>query len=29
MFRYMDELEAEGRVEQVGTTGRNVLYRAT
>jgi Fic family protein len=26
--RYMDELEAEGRVEQVGTTGRSVLYRA-
>jgi len=28
VVRYMDELEAEGRVEQVGTTGRNVLYRA-
>jgi len=28
VVRYMDELEAEGRVEQVGTTGRGVLYRA-
>lgn len=25
--RYMDELEKEGRVEQVGDTGRGVQYR--
>ncbi|MDP3883259.1 MAG: winged helix-turn-helix transcriptional regulator [Candidatus Staskawiczbacteria bacterium] len=25
--RYMDELEKEGRVEQVGKTGQNVTYR--
>ena len=25
--RYMDELEREGKVEQVGNTGRGVLYR--
>ena len=25
--RYMDDLEREGRVEQVGDTGRNVTYR--
>lgn len=25
--RYMDELEKEGQVEQVGDTGRNVIYR--
>ena len=25
--RYMDELEKEGRVEQVGDTGRGVTYR--
>lgn len=25
--RYMDELEREGKVEQVGNTGRNVMYR--
>jgi len=28
VVRYMDELEAEGKVEQVGVTGRGVLYRA-
>lgn len=28
VVRYMDELEAEGRVEQVGDTGRGVRYRA-
>lgn len=27
VIRYMDELEREGRVEQVGSTGRGVLYR--
>ncbi len=25
--RYMNELESEGRVEQVGKTGRSVIYR--
>lgn len=25
--RYMDELEREGKVEQVGNTGRSVTYR--
>lgn len=25
--RYMEELEKEGLVEQVGSTGRNVVYR--
>lgn len=25
--RYMDELEREGKVEQVGNTGRGVTYR--
>lgn len=25
--RYMDDLEREGKVEQVGETGRNVTYR--
>lgn len=25
--RYMDELEKEGKVEQVGNTGRGVTYR--
>jgi len=25
--RYMEELERQGRVEQVGDTGRNVTYR--
>lgn len=25
--RYMDELEREGKVEQVGNTGRGVAYR--
>ncbi len=27
IVRYMDELEKEGRVAQVGTTGRGVIYR--
>lgn len=27
VIRYMDELEKEGRVEQVGNTGRGVAYR--
>lgn len=27
VVRYMDELEKEGRVEQVGNTGRGVIYR--
>lgn len=27
VIRYMDELEREGKVEQVGNTGRGVLYR--
>lgn len=27
VIRYMDALEKEGRVEQVGNTGRNVMYR--
>lgn len=27
VVRYMDELEKEGKVEQVGPTGRNVTYR--
>lgn len=27
VVRYMDELEREGKAEQVGTTGRNVVYR--
>lgn len=27
IIRYMDELEREGKVEQVGTTGRSVTYR--
>ncbi len=26
VIRYMDELEQEGKVEQVGTTGRSVTY---
>lgn len=25
--RYLDQLEAEGKLEQVGTTGRDVFYR--
>src|SRR3989344_9293783 len=25
--RYLDELEKEGKVEQIGTTGRSVTYR--
>lgn len=28
VVRYMDELEKEGRVEQVGNTGRGVIYKA-
>lgn len=27
VVRYMDELEKEGKVEQVGSTGRGVTYR--
>ena len=27
VVRYMDELEKEGKVEQVGDIGRNVIYR--
>ena len=27
VVNYMDELEEEGRVEQVGETGRSVIYR--
>lgn len=27
VVRYMDELEREGRVKQIGNTGRGVLYR--
>lgn len=27
VIRYMDELEREGKVEQVGNTGRSVTYR--
>ncbi|MDD5071784.1 MAG: winged helix-turn-helix transcriptional regulator [Patescibacteria group bacterium] len=27
VIRYMDELEKEGKVEQVGSTGRGVVYR--
>ena len=27
VVRYMDELEAEGKVEQVGDIGRGVIYR--
>lgn len=27
IVRYMDELEREGRVEQIGTTGHAVTYR--
>lgn len=27
VIRYMDELEREGKVDQVGSTGRGVLYR--
>lgn len=27
IIRYMDELEKEGKVEQVGNTGRGVTYR--
>lgn len=27
VVRYMDELEREGKVEQVGNTGRGVMYR--
>ena len=27
VVRYMDELEKEGKVEQVGDIGRNVVYR--
>lgn len=27
VIRYMDELEREGKVEQVGKTGRSVAYR--
>lgn len=27
VVRYMDELERDGKVEQVGLTGRNVTYR--
>lgn len=27
VIRYMDELEKEGKVEQVGPTGRSVTYR--
>jgi predicted HTH transcriptional regulator len=26
-IRYLDELESEGKVEQVGNTGRSVIYR--
>ena len=25
--RYLDELEKEGRLKQIGKTGKNVLYR--
>lgn len=28
VVRYLDELEKEGKVEQVGTAGRGVIYRA-
>lgn len=28
VVRYMDELEREGKVEQIGATGRSVIYRA-
>lgn len=27
VIRYMDELEREGKVEQIGNTGRSVIYR--
>ncbi|MBI2003680.1 MAG: winged helix-turn-helix domain-containing protein [Parcubacteria group bacterium] len=27
VVRYMDELEAEGKVEQIGDIGRGVVYR--
>lgn len=27
VVRYLDELEKEGKVEQVGATGRSVVYR--
>lgn len=27
VIRYMDELEREGKVEQMGNTGRGVVYR--
>ena len=27
VVRYMDELEKEGKVEQIGNTGRGVIYR--
>ena len=27
VIRYLDELEKEGKVEQIGSTGRNVIYR--
>ena len=27
VVRYMEELEKAGKVEQVGETGRNVIYR--
>lgn len=27
VVRYMDELEREGKVEQLGSTGRGVIYR--
>lgn len=27
VVRYMDELEREGKVEQMGSTGRGVMYR--
>lgn len=27
VVRYLDELEREGKVEQIGPTGRSVIYR--